>query len=198
MNVIRHAATLTAGLAVAAAAPTLSAQVNRVAVVDLQRAVAEVEDGRRALKRLKRWVDRHEGELNEEQERLKVLEASFHEMEDGPPKRARAEELQKAIVELRARYVDLQQEAAERQAKATRPIITRMQQIVRNIARTEGYQLVVERGQAGVLWVPSNQDLTDLVIQRYNLGEGREGEPPPRRRRRRRRTKRQGAGADPG
>ncbi len=50
----RHAATLAAGLLVSAAAPTLYAQPNRIAVVDLSRAVAQSEEGRRELERLKR------------------------------------------------------------------------------------------------------------------------------------------------
>jgi hypothetical protein len=32
----------------------------------------------------------------------------------------------------------------------------------------------MDRGEAGVVYVPSTYDLTDLLIQRYNAGEGRE------------------------
>jgi hypothetical protein len=35
----------------------------------------------------------------------------------------------------------------------------------------------MERSEAGVIYVPTNLDLTDVVIQRYNAGEGAEGKP---------------------
>lgn len=174
MNVPRHALTLTAGLLVSAAAPTIYAQAHRVAVVDLQRAVTETEDGRRALGRLKRWMGNRQSEIDEEQARVGRLKKAFDAMEDGPAKRERAEELQKAYVDLQGRFVELQREAAERESKATQPILTRMQRILAHIGQSEGYSLIVERAQGGVMWAPSSLDITDLVIQRYNLGEGAE------------------------
>jgi hypothetical protein len=33
----------------------------------------------------------------------------------------------------------------------------------------------VERNEAGVVFVPSNLDLTDVLIQKYNAGEGKSG-----------------------
>ena len=79
---------------------------------------------------------------------------------------------QKAFVELQSTYVEYQRELAQKEAKLTRNIIARMEQILRRIGQTEGYSLILERNEAGVVWVPSNLDLTDMVIQRYNAGEG--------------------------
>ena len=47
-----------------------------------------------------------------------------------------------------------------------------MQEILRRIGQTEGYELIVEANEGGVVWVPSNLDLTDQVIQRYNSSQG--------------------------
>jgi outer membrane protein len=54
-----------------------------------------------------------------------------------------------------------------------------MERILRRIGQSDGYTLIVERNEGGVVWVPSNLDLTDQVIQRYNAGEGRDGETAP-------------------
>ena len=56
----------------------------------------------------------------------------------------------------------------------TKTIIARMETILRRIGQAEGYTLILERNEAGVVWVPANLDLTDVVIQKYNTGEGRD------------------------
>jgi hypothetical protein len=49
-----------------------------------------------------------------------------------------------------------------------------MQRIMKRIGQSDGYALVLERGEAGVVYVPSTYDLTDVLIQRYNAGEGKD------------------------
>ncbi|HET8934341.1 MAG TPA: OmpH family outer membrane protein, partial [Polyangiales bacterium] len=63
---------------------------------------------------------------------------------------------------------------AAKEGELTKDIIERMQRIMRRVGQTEGYTLIMERNESGVLYVPSNYDLTDLLIQRYNSGEGKE------------------------
>ena len=57
-------------LMLAVAAPKLYAQV-RLAVVDMQRAILETEQGRHAKNSLKTVFEAHQEELNAVQERLK-------------------------------------------------------------------------------------------------------------------------------
>lgn len=177
MNLSRHAATLLVAVLLSAFSPTLFAQV-RVAVVDLQRALNETEDGRRAKSKLKRLFDRRQRELNKAQASLKQLkeeiESGFDVWNDST-KQKKVQTYQEALVKLQEEYVEYQREIAQQEARLTSGIIERMQRILRRIGQSEGYTLIVERNEGGVIFVPGNLDLTDLVIQRYNAGEGREG-----------------------
>ncbi|WP_236604248.1 OmpH family outer membrane protein [Sandaracinus amylolyticus] len=157
-------------------APRVYAQV-RIAVVDLQRALNETEDGRRAKARLKRLFKQRQDDLDKRQGELKALKEDIEkniELWSQETKQRRLEEYQKAFVDLQQQYVEYQRELAEREAEATGEIVERMQSILRRIGQAEGYTLIIERNEAGVVWVPTNLDLTDQVIQRYNAGEGRE------------------------
>lgn len=172
----RHAVTLAAALMISFVAPRLYAQV-RIAVVDLQRALNETEDGRRAKARLKRLFKQRQEDLDKRQGELKALKEDIEkniELWSQETKQRRLEEYQKAFVDLQQQYVEYQRELAEREAEATGEIVQRMQTILRRIGQAEGYTLIIERNEAGVVWVPTNLDLTDDVIQRYNAGEGRE------------------------
>ena len=47
-------------------------------------------------------------------------------------------------------------------------ILEKMQTILRRIGQTDGYTMIIEANEGGVVWVPSNLDLTDVLIQKYN------------------------------
>ncbi|MGE0785205.1 MAG: OmpH family outer membrane protein [Sandaracinaceae bacterium] len=178
MRISRHAITLVAALLLSTIAPKLYAQATRIAVVDLQRALNETEDGRRAKARLKTLFKRRQQELDKRQEELKALKEDIERQKNVLSREAlqkRVEEYQKAFIELQSTYVEYQRELAQKEAQLTREIIARMEAILRRLGQAEGYTLIVERNEGGVVWVPSNLDLTDVVIQRYNAGEGREG-----------------------
>jgi len=174
----RHAITLAAALLLSMWAPRIYAQVH-IAVVDLQRALNETEDGRRAKARLKRLFKQRQQELDKAQGELKSLKEEFDEQSDTLSDSARQERLdtiQKQFVELQSTYVEYQRELAEKEAEMTQEIIARMETILRRIGQEEGYTLILERNEGGVIFVPGNLDLTDVVIQRYNAGEGREAD----------------------
>lgn len=175
----RHAITLAAALLVASIAPRAFAQV-RIAVVDLQRAMSETDDGRRAKRRLKKLFDDRQQELERRQHELEELseEAQAPGLSE-ETRRERAENVQRKALELQQLYVQYQRELAEKEAELTSRIVHRMEDILRRLGQSEGYTMIVERSQGGVVFAPTNLDLTDVVIQRYEAGEGREAEPSP-------------------
>ncbi len=170
----RHAITLLVALLVSSFAPDVYAQT-RIAVVDLQRALNETEDGRRAKRRLKRLFKRRQKALDAAQEKLKKMKTDIEKQKNVLSREAlqkRLEEYQKAFVDLQSTYVEYQRELATKEAQLTKRILERMQEILRRIGQAEGYTLIVESNEGGVVWVPSNLDLTDTVIQRYNSNPG--------------------------
>ena len=183
MNVRRHAITLFAALLVTALAPTVFAQV-RVAVVDMQQALNETEDGRQAKAQLKRLFKRRQQSLDKRQNDLKKMKEDIEKQRDVLSRQelqGRLEEYQKAFVELQTTYVEYQRELAQKEAQLTKGILERMQNILRRIGRDDGYTLVVERNEGGVVWAPNNLDLTDELVRRYNAGESGGGNSTKRR-----------------
>lgn len=150
----------------------------KIAVVDLQRALHETEDGRKAKATLKKVFDERQKTLDKQQNDLKAMKESLDKQHDvlTPAVLAKKqEELQKAFTELQTTYMEFQRELQAKEGELTKDILERMQRIMRRVGQTEGYTLIMERNESGVLFVPSNYDLTDMLIQRYNAGEGKEG-----------------------
>ena len=152
-----------------------AAQQAKIAVVDMQRALMEVEEGRKAKGQLKTLFDQRQKTLDKQQEDLRALKEGIEKQRDVLSREVYAkkvEELQKALAQLQTTYMEFQRELAAKEAELTKPLIERMQRIVRQLGQSEGYALVVERGEAGVIYVPTSYDITDVLIQRYNAGEG--------------------------
>jgi len=159
-----------ATLILAGSASTADAQV-KIGVVDLQRAINETEDGRQAKRRLKKVFDERQQSLNAAQEGLKAQKESLERQQDVLSKDAfqkKVEKYQADLMALQNEYVQYQQELSTKEAELTQKILEKMQGILRRIGQTEGYTMIIEANEGGVVWVPSNLDLTDVLIQRYN------------------------------
>lgn len=154
----------------------------KIAVVDVQRAVMQTEDGLRAQATLKKVFDSRQQELNRKQNELakqkedidkqaKVLSAGAMQK--------RVEDWQKAMVELQTVFVDYNKELDKKQKELTEPIFEKIMGIVKRVATTENFDLIVDR--ATVAYVRTDLDLTDKVIQMYNSGVAPApgGGPPP-------------------
>lgn len=162
---------------VAASAP---AQADtKIAVVDLQRAINETQDGKQAKGRLKKLFDQRQKSLDEAQNKLKAMKDELEKKKDVLARdvlQKKLEEYQKNFVELQSKYVDYQRELATKEGELTKTIVARMERILRVLGPQRGYTLILERSEGGVVWAPTQLDLTAEVVQRYNKGEGREGE----------------------
>lgn len=174
---------LLAASGVSALAGVAQAQQAKIAVVDMQRALNETEDGRKAKATLKKLFEERQKTLDKQQNDLKAMKESLEKQRDVLSREVLAkkfEEYQKAFGELQTTYMEFQRELQSKEGELTKDIIERMQRIMRRVGQTDGYTLILERSEGGVIYVPSNYDLTDLLIQRYNAGEGREASAEPK------------------
>lgn len=163
--------------AIASIAPAASAQQLKIGVVDLQRALNETEDGRKAKANLKGLFDKRQKTLDQQQEGLRAMKENLEKQKDVLSREVLAKKLdeyQKAFAELQTTYMEFQRELGAKEGELTKGILERMHRIMRRVGQAEGYALVLDRGEAGVVYTPSSYDLTDVLIQRYNAGEGRE------------------------
>lgn len=164
---------VTAALAVGALtlAGDAAADGMRVAVVDVQRAVMQTEDGLRASATLKKLFDQRQQELNKRQTDMEKQGADLEKQAKVISKEAytkKREELQKQALEYQANAVEYTKELEKKQKEMTDPILEKILGIVKRIATSENYDLVVDR--ATVAYARGDLDLTDKCIQLYNSG----------------------------
>jgi outer membrane protein len=133
----------------------------RIAVVDMQRAVVESKQGAAAKARLMERYTKNQHELDEEQARIK------REQELGMPKNPGGmEELQRRIVALQQRYSTMQSELNAAEEKERAEVTKDLVATLSTLAAEKGLDLVVDR--ASVPYVKAPLDLTDDLVKRFD------------------------------
>ncbi len=168
---MRHIALIPAlaGLLLAAA-PAAAADL-KIGYVDFRRALNEVEEGKAAKASLKRDFDEKQKVLDKDKADLERMQAEFEKQaavlsEDA--KRDKAVEIQRRMQEAQGRLMSFQKELSEREGEVTRSIIDKMEALTREVADAEGFTVVFEKGNAGIVVAPPSLDLTNEVVRKYN------------------------------
>ena len=147
----------------------------KLGYVDLQRALNETEDGRKAKANLKKVFDQKQKELDEQQENLKKdIEDLNKKRTLLPPDKVRDKEaeLQERMQKVQQTYMRHQQDLSAKEQEATGKIFERMSRIISKIAVAENFTMIFDKTQSSVLFAKPHLDLTNDLIRRYNAGEG--------------------------
>lgn len=164
-----------AALALAFFAAKAEAQPLKIGYIDMQRALNEVDEGKKAKAKLKKDFDEKQQTLDKKQEELKRLKDDLDKQallmkED--QKRERMGELQQKFMELQALYGKLQKELTESEMKLTKEIFDKMEAIINAIAQAESLTIVFEKSEARILYAPSSMDYTNDLVRKYNAKFG--------------------------
>ena len=161
-------------LAVLALALTLAPSARaeqKLAYVDFQRAIKEVEEGKAAGAALKRDFEEKQKQLNSKSEEVKRLQEDFQKQAallTPEAKASKGAEIERKMMETQEFYVKLQQDLSGKEREAMRPLADKMTAIVREIAEADGFTMIFDRDSAGLVYAPSSLDVTNELIRKYN------------------------------
>src|SRR5262245_11067678 len=106
--------------------PSASLADAKIAVVDLQRALNETEDGRQAQRRLKALFDKRQKELDGAKDSMKKKEETLQKQKGVLSKEAfdkKVEEFQTEFANLQNQYMEYQREVSSKEAELTQKIL---------------------------------------------------------------------------
>jgi outer membrane protein len=162
----------------AAAAPA-QAPATRIAVIDTRRVILETEEGLRVQANLRKLFDARQQELGGKE---KQLLGEQEEIQREEKAKGRSDALERRKAEWRQKYgmlqqtlMDYQREMQRKEGELTGPMLQRIGAIVKRLAASEGYDVIIERQAA--TYFRTDLEVTDKVIQQYNAGDN--GAPKP-------------------
>ncbi len=151
----------------------LSAQASdlKIGYVDLNRALNQSDEGRKAVKVLKDMLRANKERLIKKNEEIKKLEeeiakqASILNPEAIKKKKEERERLIRDFQRLRR---DSEDEYRKKENDFVQKIFGEMRVILAEIAAGEGYTVVFEKNEGGILYISKKLDLTDKLISEFN------------------------------
>ncbi|WP_257461162.1 OmpH family outer membrane protein [Archangium lipolyticum] len=168
-------------LALSLAVPTLAAAADlKIAYVDYQRVLLEVDDGKAAKNRLQKWLESRQKEIDSQQEALRKEKETLDKQASAMSEETRiqkATDLQKKVYELAQKWEQSRGEAAEKERKEMEPIIAKIDEVISKIAEREGLGMVFEKRDSGLVFALNQYDLTNEVIRTYNTSKGKASAP---------------------
>jgi len=169
-SMIRTAAV--AALVMAAAIP--AAAQAKVAVIDVQRVVAESDPGKEAIQKLKAISDAKVQEGQTLQQEMATLQEQFNKQRYTVSEQRLAEmtkELEDKNIAIRRFEDDAKRELEEARRRELGGLEGRILPIINQIGVEEGITVIFNKFQSGLVYADEAVDITDDVILRFNTAQ---------------------------
>jgi outer membrane protein len=169
-SMIRTAAV--AALVMVAAQP--AAAQFKVAVIDVQRVVAESDPGKEAIQKLKAISDAKIQEGQAMQQEMATLQDQYNKQRFTVSEVRMAEmskELEDKSIAIRRFEDDAKRELDEVRRRELGGLEERILPIINQIGVEEGITLIFNKFQSGLVYADEAVDITDDVIRRFNTAQ---------------------------
>ena len=148
-----------------------AADIAKIGVVDFQR-IFEISDaGKAAQTKIKKQGEKMEADRKKEGEELEGLKKKFEREALVMSKEMREEKEREFRIKINV-FKSLERKYKAKFKDLNARLVSSLQKkllgLVEEIGKKEGYLLIIEKREAGVLYAPSTIDVTDELIQKLN------------------------------
>ena len=152
---------------------TALAQTPKIAVVDLNLAMNEVEEGKSAIAQLEKRFNVTKGGLEKKGQEIQQMQADLErksELMNEDVKKARVQEIQDKMLAFQKAEYEANQEMQSLRNQLQMELAEQLKEVCKELAKTEGYTLVLEKS---VVWYsPDSYDITEKLIAAFNKKGG--------------------------
>jgi len=143
----------------------------KIGIIEVQRIVQESAVGKESLVRVQKLQAQKQEDLTKRQKELRDMEQKIQEQGKTLSEEA-MEKLQKdyqvKALDLKRFQDDAQRELEEIQRKELKALEERIMPVIESVAKEQGYTLLFNKFQSGLLHADPGVDLTDDVIKKFN------------------------------
>ena len=146
----------------------------KIAVIDVQRVVTESDPGKEVMQKLRVLSDAKAQEGQALQQKMAALQDQFNKQRFTVSEQRQAEmskEIEDIQIEIRRFQDDAQRELQEAQRRELGGLEERILPIINQVGVTEGYTLIFNKFQSGLVYADEAVDVTDRVIQMFNTAQ---------------------------
>jgi len=161
------------GLAVALAVPAMAQTTApaRIAVINVQRVLAESESGKAALEKLRKMQEERTAKLKKMDDEIRALDTELSQKRMSLSAE-RIEEMQKQIADrrilLQRAGQDAERELGEARDRELQAMEKQIMPLIDELGKEMGFAAIFNKFEAGLVYASPAIEITDTVIKRYN------------------------------
>ncbi|MBP7844345.1 MAG: OmpH family outer membrane protein [Proteobacteria bacterium] len=142
----------------------------KIGTVDLQQALQESQSGKKAKEALEKEFNTRKSTIDKERTAFEKLQEDLQKSAALLSKEARGKkeaEMQQKAMNLQKMVQDSEMTMRQKEAEMTKPIIEGLRELLPDLSRKRGVDLVVEKN-AGLLYAVDISDMTEELIRLYD------------------------------
>lgn len=145
----------------------------KVAIIDMQRAIQSVSEGKKARENLQKEWEEKTKKLQADGKKVQDKAAELRKQSmvlDEKTMREKEEALQAEFMKLKEQEMKIQSEFQQRDHEVSSPIINKIRKFVADISKENGYTLVIDGNEGNVIFAQNTDDITEQVVKLYDGG----------------------------
>lgn len=151
----------------------------KIGYVDLNKVMNDSEAGIEAKKEFKEKLDKMRKILDEKQDTLKKLKEDLEKkgaMLNEKAREQKENEYKEKLREYQKQASEFEDELRQKNIEVTNQMLSELKELISKLAKEQGYTVIIEKNEGGVIFISPAVDLTDEVIKRYNQMKSKENE----------------------
>ncbi|MCF6237668.1 MAG: OmpH family outer membrane protein [Candidatus Marinimicrobia bacterium] len=152
-------------------ASPVMAQDQKIGYVDLQKALNLSAAGKAAKEKIKAKVQGYDVEVQQRQEELKKLKEDLEKQAmllSEEARNTKERNYQQKVKDYQRFTKDIQETLQQTDADLTRKILEKILKVVKEVGKSEGYSIVLEKTESSLVYADESMDITDEVIKAFD------------------------------
>lgn len=143
----------------------------KIGVIDVQQALVSTDEGKKVKEDLERKVRAAEAQIQPKIKRLQETQKELQEMQHVLSKDAiqkKQFDLMEMKTQIETEGQGLEQQFKLDQARLMQPLLEKFASIIDEIGRKQGFSLILDRQDPGIMYSREALDITDLAVSEFN------------------------------
>ncbi|MEQ9620082.1 MAG: OmpH family outer membrane protein [Deltaproteobacteria bacterium] len=146
-------------------------QENKIGVIDLQQVIATSRAGKAAKTQFESEFKQKQQIIESKRAQLERMKNEF--IQNGPvmnetTRKQKADQIEQLDKELQRSRADFRDELQKKDFELLEKILKDLDGILQSIGKSEGYTLIIEKTEGGVIFANPTIDITQKVIKAYD------------------------------
>lgn len=143
----------------------------KIAYIDLQKALEMTKEGQRVQKQFKDEIDNEQRSIDKKKVEVERLKESLDKQRSTLNEKAlrdKEEELRVSTRELERSFQDSKEKLGRKNASLVGELVQKMRKLVEELGKKEGYAMILEKNSQGLIFADESYDITDRIAKKFD------------------------------